>query len=168
MYSVTTGGGQTLPWMIPVHGMSQDHRYFNRQIAYFGRTHRILAVDLPGHGLASTVEGPFGHVEMARHVAAEIGRAGIRGAVYWGTHTGATIAPLVNRSCPGVLTSFILEGPAVPGENLRWLWTFSAARREPRETGAWRRQSRRGGPKAVGSRRCAGMPINTGRRNISK
>jgi len=117
MYSVTTEGGQTLPWMILVHGMSQDHHYFDQQVAYFGRTHRLLAVDLPGHGLASKVEGPFGHVEMARHVASEIGRAGVHGAVYWGTHTGATIAPLVNRSCPGVLTSFILEGPAVPGEN---------------------------------------------------
>lgn len=117
MFSVTVQDRRTLPWMILVHGMSQDHRYFSQQIEYFRRTRRVLAVDLPGHGLASTVDGPFGHVEMARHVASEIGRAGIQGAVYWGTHTGATIAPLINRLCPGVLTSLVLEGPAVAGEN---------------------------------------------------
>ena len=55
-----------------VHGMSQDHRIFDKEVEAFRDRYNIVLIDLPGHGLASDVGGPFGHVEFMRHVEAAL------------------------------------------------------------------------------------------------
>ncbi|MBU2533529.1 MAG: alpha/beta fold hydrolase, partial [Alphaproteobacteria bacterium] len=99
------------PWIIMVHGMSQDHRVFERQIEAFRDAYNLLLVDLPGHGLAASVGGPYGHNEFARHVGDAIAQHGISSAHYWGTHTGATVGLLVAAAQPRIIRSLILEGP---------------------------------------------------------
>jgi pimeloyl-ACP methyl ester carboxylesterase len=105
------------PWMVMVHGMSQDHRIFSEQVAVFRDTHRILLVDLPGHGLSAFVDGPFGHVEFARHVAAAMVEHHVSHATYWGTHTGATVGLLLAATRPELIATLVLEGPLIPGAN---------------------------------------------------
>lgn len=83
--------GPEAPWLVLVHGMSQDHRVFDAQVTAFRRTHRVLLVDLPDHGLAADVGGPYGHVEMGGHVADALTDAGAAAVRFWGTHTGATL-----------------------------------------------------------------------------
>ena len=107
------------PWMVMVHGMSQDHRVFGRQVEAFRSQYRILLIDLPGHGLSSDVAGPFGHVEFAEHVAQALSENGVEDACYWGTHTGATVGLWLAATARARFKKLILEGPVVPGENPR-------------------------------------------------
>ena len=100
-----------------VHGMSQDHRVFSEQIEAFQDRYRLLLIDLPGHGLAGDLPGPYGHGEFAEHVLNEIAAAGIERLHYWGTHTGATVGLLVAASAPARFHSLVLEGPGMPGES---------------------------------------------------
>jgi 3-oxoadipate enol-lactonase len=110
--------GTDKPWLVMVHGMSQNHKVFDRQVAAFRDEFRILLIDLPGHGLASSVNGPFGHVEFAQSVHASLRRHGVLAAHYWGTHTGTAAGLLIAAQAPEHFASLILEGPVLPGQNV--------------------------------------------------
>ena len=102
-------------WLVMVHGMSGDHRVFSAQVAAFKARYRILLVDLPGHGLSSDVPGPFGHRELAAHVAGAIANAGVETCHYWATHTGTALGLLLATERAGRFRSMILEGAVLPG-----------------------------------------------------
>lgn len=108
---------RTRPWMVMVHGMSQDHRVFSCQVDAFRSHYRILLIDLPGHGLASAYSGPFGHIEFADHMNRELHRRGVEDAIFWGTHTGASAGLLLAAIYANRIQRLILEGPVVPGDN---------------------------------------------------
>jgi len=108
--------GDGAPWLVMVHGMSQDRRVFSAQVEAFRRRCRILLVDLPGHGLSADIPGPFGHAELAGHVAAALAAAGIDACHYWGTHTGTAIALLLALEAPARFRSLVLEGAVLPGQ----------------------------------------------------
>ncbi len=68
------GGGE--PTLILVHGWSCDARYWREPLAYFGARHRVVTVDLAGHGHSGTGRvdysmGSFG--EDVRAVADAVG-----------------------------------------------------------------------------------------------
>ncbi|MEM6499274.1 MAG: alpha/beta hydrolase [Pseudomonadota bacterium] len=119
MFGEVTGSGESeSPWLVMVHGMSQNRLIFDRQVERFSPSYRILLIDLPGHGIASAHPGPFGHLEYADHVAKCLDANGIEEAHYWGTHTG-TAAGLLNAvAAPERFLSLILEGPVLPGQNV--------------------------------------------------
>lgn len=107
----------TKPWLVMVHGMSQDHRVFDRQVTAFRADYRILLVDLPGHGLASDVGGTLGHVEVSAHVRGALHSHGVEHPHYWGTHTGSAVGLYLAATEPGIFRSLVLEAPVVPGTN---------------------------------------------------
>ncbi len=104
-------------WMVMVHGMSQDRQIFSKQVDAFRDRYRLLLIDLPGHGSAIDVPGPYGHSEFTDHVLREIFSAGVEDIHFWGTHTGATVGLLAAAREPDRFRSLILEGPGIPGEN---------------------------------------------------
>ncbi|MDA1311388.1 MAG: alpha/beta fold hydrolase [Proteobacteria bacterium] len=104
------------PWLVMVHGMSQDRRVFSAQTEAFRDRFKILLIDLPGHGLSGESAGPFGHHEFTEAVADAITDAGVQRCHYWGTHTGATVGLLLATRAPALFASLILEGPVMPGE----------------------------------------------------
>ncbi len=106
------------PWIVMVHGMSQDHRVFSAQVDAFKDRYRIVLIDLPGHGLSAGVPGPFGHIELAAHVAGAIDAAGVSRCDYWATHTGTSLGLLLASGEPGRFRSMILEGAVVPGHTM--------------------------------------------------
>ncbi|MFT5508156.1 MAG: pimeloyl-ACP methyl ester carboxylesterase [Hyphomicrobiaceae bacterium] len=106
------------PWLVLVHGMSQNHLVFDRQVDEFSSAYRILLIDLPGHGLASDHSGPFGHAEYADHVENALNEHCIDRAHYWGTHTGTAAGLIIASTSPERFASLVLEGPVVPGENV--------------------------------------------------
>ncbi len=103
------------PWLVMVHGMSQDHRVFSAQVDAFKHHYPILLIDLPGHGLSSDMPGPYGHWEMAAQVAGAIEAAGAAHCHYWGTHTGTSLGLLLAATQPTLCRSLILEGAVLPG-----------------------------------------------------
>ncbi len=114
-YKTIIEAGAEAPWLVMVHGMSGDHRVFSAQVAAFKARYRILLVDLPGHGLSSDLPGPFGHGELAAHVAGAMTDAGAEPCHYWATHTGTALGLLLATERPGRFHSMILEGAVKPG-----------------------------------------------------
>lgn len=103
------------PWLVMVHGLSGDHRVFDRQVEAFRGRYRMLLVDLPGHGLSAGVPGPYGHRDLAGQVAGALDAAGLDRLHYWGTHTGAAVGLLLALGQPERFASLVLEGPVLPG-----------------------------------------------------
>lgn len=108
--------GNTAHWLILVHGFSQDHRLFDRQVARFRSRYRLALFDLPGHGGSGHLPGPYGPQELADAVREGIAECGITRAHYWGTHTGTATGLLLAAAEPDLVISLILEGPVFPGD----------------------------------------------------
>ena len=115
---VIDNAGPRAPWLVMVHGMSQDHRIFDAQVDEFCSKYRILLIDLPGHGLSDDIDGPYGHTEFSRHVH-QVLRGHVSAPVhYWGTHTGTAAGLLLASTEPSLFGSLILEAPVMPGRNV--------------------------------------------------
>ena len=114
-YKTVIEAGSGVPWLVMVHGMSQDHRVFSAQVEAFKDRYRILLIDLPGHGLSAELPGPFGHIEMASQVAGAMAAAGVSRCHYWATHTGTSLGLLLASEKPDRFRSLVLEGAVLPG-----------------------------------------------------
>ncbi len=114
-YKTVTSAGPEAPWLTLVHGMTQDHRVFSSQVHAFREKYRILLIDLPGHGLATSVPGPYGHLEMMGHVRRALDHAAIGPTHFWATHTGTAVGLLLAIREPQRFRSLILEGAVVSG-----------------------------------------------------
>jgi pimeloyl-ACP methyl ester carboxylesterase len=101
-----------------VHGVSQDHRLFDQQVAAFERSYRLILMDLPGHGRSSAIPGPYGIQEYALSIDGALREAGIDECHFWGTHLGAGAGLLLACQCPDLFRSLILEAPVFPGRPL--------------------------------------------------
>lgn len=117
-YKAITKTGDDAPWIVMVHGMSQDHRAFSAQVDAFQARYRILRIDLPGHGLSANISGPFGHAELADHILEALDNAGVSQCHYWATHTGTALALLLAASNPDRFHSLIFEGAVLPGHTM--------------------------------------------------
>ena len=114
-YKTVIESGTGAPWLVMVHGMSQDHRVFSAQVEAFKDRYRILLIDLPGHGLSAALPGPFGHLELAAQVAGAMAAAGVSRCHYWATHTGTSLGLLLASERPERFRSLVLEGAVLPG-----------------------------------------------------
>jgi len=107
--------GPSAPWLVLVHGVSQDHRIFDRQVEHFIDRYRLLLIDLPGHGVSSALPGPYGLSEFSGHVRSTIEHAGAGPVHLFGTHLGASACLLLACRGFGRIQSLILESPVFPG-----------------------------------------------------
>jgi len=107
--------GQHGDWLTLLHGASQHRGLFAAQIEHFRHTHRLLLVDLPGHGASAELPGPYGQVEYAQGVLAVFDAVGVPRTHLWGTHTGSAVSLLIARQQPQRVATLILEGAVLPG-----------------------------------------------------
>lgn len=127
-YEIVDRAPEGAPWLALVHGVSQDRRTFDRQVAAFADGFRLLLIDLPGHGLSSDLPGPYGAEGFAAAVEGALDAAGVdEGGMIgggggrchlWATHLGASAALLIAARRPALFASLILEGPVLPGRPL--------------------------------------------------
>jgi pimeloyl-ACP methyl ester carboxylesterase len=59
-YKVLDSAGPNAPWIAMAHGLSQDHRVFDRQVDAFVSNYRIILIDLPGHGMSTDIKSAYG------------------------------------------------------------------------------------------------------------
>jgi len=112
---IVTACNASSPWLMMVHGVSQDRRVFSAQIEYFSREFNLLLVDLPGHGQSVDMDGPYGLVEFADSLCAAQDKAGITASHFWGTHLGAGAGLILAAQYPHRVHSLIVEAPVLPG-----------------------------------------------------
>jgi pimeloyl-ACP methyl ester carboxylesterase len=100
------GSGE--PTLVFVHGWSCDSRYWRAQLPYFSKKHRVVALDLAGHGHSGTTTrtrytmGAFG--EDVRAVAEA---AGIRSVILIGHSMGGSVIAEAARLMPGRVIGLI-------------------------------------------------------------
>lgn len=132
--TVDVAGGQA-PWLTMVHAAALNRKIFASQVQAFRESHRILLIDLPGHGDSADLPGPFGFEEYAGSVLAALKRYGIETTHYVGTHTGATVGLMLGCRDPRRFNSLVLEGPPLPGADMPSLAAIDAAKVTARERG---------------------------------
>ncbi len=94
--------------LVFIHGAGEDGRIWERQAAYFDRSHKVLAVDLPGRG--SRLDDPpfLNHEENAKDVLRQMDRAGMAKGVLVGHSMGGGVALTTALNHPERLSALVL------------------------------------------------------------
>jgi pimeloyl-ACP methyl ester carboxylesterase len=85
-------GDGAAPPLILLHGVSMSKRYFHHQLETLGTSHRVLAVDLRGHGRSEKTADGHTIPQYARDLEAFIEALGIDQPVLLGWSMGAFVA----------------------------------------------------------------------------
>jgi pimeloyl-ACP methyl ester carboxylesterase len=100
------------PAIVFVHGWTCNRTYFLPQLDHFRKNHRVLGVDLRGHGSSDAPEGEYSMSCLADDVVWICEELGISGAVGVGHSMGAVVVLEMAARHPGLLSSLVLVDAA--------------------------------------------------------
>ena len=102
--------GQDEPPLLFLHGWCGDRSFFGPQFEYFSATHRVVSVDLPGHGHSPT-PSVYSVEAFATDVAALARRLGVRQVVAFGHSLGAMVALALSQQAPELVSAVVMVNP---------------------------------------------------------
>ena len=98
------------PALVFLHGWCGDRSFFAPQFDYFSRSHRVVTVDLPGHG-QSAIPDEYA-IEPFAHAVAELARDLRLGpSVVFGHSIGAMVALALSQVAPELVGAVALIDP---------------------------------------------------------
>ncbi|MEV6236008.1 alpha/beta fold hydrolase [Lentzea sp. NPDC051838] len=118
MATVTTGDGQLVsyvdhggdgPAVVLLHSFLMDASMWAPQVAAFGDSYRLIAIDERGHGETPAQE-PFDHWDVARDALAVLDELKIGKAAVVGTSQGGFVALRMALLAPERVTALVLLG----------------------------------------------------------
>ena len=86
--------------LVFIHGWTVDMRYFEEQVKHFAPRVRVIAIDLPGHGLSDKPEADYTQPLFADAVRRVLDKAGVDRAVLVGHSMGMSVARNFYRANP--------------------------------------------------------------------
>jgi sigma-B regulation protein RsbQ len=89
VYSV---GGSGEPALVFIHGGLAERSFYDGQIRAFSVRHRVVALDLAGHGDSGADRTMWGIPEFAEDVRAVVDAEGVRHCVLFGNSLGGPVA----------------------------------------------------------------------------
>ena len=98
------------PSLIFLHGWCGDRSFFSPQFEHFAATHRVVAVDLPGHG-KSEVPGKYEIEAFAADVALLARRLDLGRSVVFGHSLGAMVALALAAHSPELVGGVAMIDP---------------------------------------------------------
>lgn len=101
-----TGAGE--PALLLIHGWTCDHTNWKDQIAHFSPRHRIVAMDLRGHGASDKPEQGYSIDGFVDDVAWLIRELGLDKPVVIGHSMGGVIALNLVRKHPGLAAGIVM------------------------------------------------------------
>ena len=102
------------PPILLVHGWTCDHTFFEPQFGHFSTDHRVVAVDLRGHGQSDKPEQDYTPGAFADDLAWLCGELGLRKPVVIGHSMGGVIALELAARHPELPAAVVLlEAPIV-------------------------------------------------------
>lgn len=108
-----TGDGD--PAIVFVHGWCCDHTFWRDQVPVFAPNHRVVAVDLPGHGSSDKPDRDYTIDNFVDVVASLIDQLGLDKPVVVGHSMGGTITLNLARQRPDLTRGVIIvDAPIVP------------------------------------------------------
>jgi len=126
-----TGSGS--PPLVLVHGWTCHQGYFAPQREHFSKRHRVVSVDLRGHGQSDTPAGEYTIAGFADDVAWLCRELGLSKPVIVGHSMGGMTALEVAARHPDLISAIVVcDSPvAVPAELASTLTAFAAALHAP-------------------------------------
>ncbi len=92
------GGGE--PTLVFVHGWSCDGRYWREQVPHFSRNHRVVTIDLAGHGHSGATRSQYTMRGFGEDVRAVVDAAGGRRVILIGHSMGGSVIAEAARLMP--------------------------------------------------------------------
>lgn len=107
------GSGE--PPLLFVHGWACDHTFFGPHVEHFGRAHRVVAVDLRGHGASDRPRQAYTMAGFADDLAWLCRELGLARPVVIGHSMGGTVALELAARHPEVPAALVLlDAPVLP------------------------------------------------------
>jgi len=100
--------GQGEPAIVFVHGWSCDRTYWRQQLDHFASTHRVLAVDLGGHGESGLGRKQWTMAAFGEDVKAAVQAAGVEKVVLVGHSMGGPVIAEAARLMPERVVALIV------------------------------------------------------------
>jgi pimeloyl-ACP methyl ester carboxylesterase len=92
--------GRGEPAIVFVHCWNCDRRFWDAQMAEFGKTHRVVAIDLPGHGESGNGRKEWTVEAFGNDVKTVVDRVGAKRVVLVGSSMGGPIVLEAARRLP--------------------------------------------------------------------
>jgi pimeloyl-ACP methyl ester carboxylesterase len=127
-----TDEGLGTPPLLFIHGWAGDHSTFNLQCAHFSATHRIIAVDLAGHGASDKPFRSYSMTSFAQDIAWLCMQLDVVKPVIVGHSMGGNIALEIAARYPDLVAAILLIDSVVfplPGLKEQGLQPVEAALR---------------------------------------
>lgn len=107
--------GAGSPGLVFVHGIACDRTHFDPQMEHFARRHRVVAVDLRGHGASDAPGSTYTTELLAEDVAWLIARLSLERPVVVGHSLGGVVALALAAASPAVPRAMVaLDSPLIP------------------------------------------------------
>ena len=110
LYYEEAGSG---PAIVFIHGWCCDHTHFERQSEHFGASHRVLSVDLRGHGLSDKPVEDYTMPLFADDVAFTCKQLGIERVVAVGHSMGGNVVAALAARYPGLVQASVAVDSAL-------------------------------------------------------
>lgn len=93
--------------LVFVHGWSCDRTYWSGQLVPFARTHRVVAVDLAGHGESGAQRGAWTMAAFGDDVAAVVAQLALPRVTLVGHSMGGNVVVEAARRLPGRVAALV-------------------------------------------------------------
>jgi pimeloyl-ACP methyl ester carboxylesterase len=118
--------------LVLIHGWTSNLEFWRDQISDLAKRNRVIAIDLPGHGLSDKTQVTYSMDLFARAVDAVLRDAHVNRAVLVGHSMGTPIARQFYRQYPQkTLAIVIVDGPLRPFGDRQMMEGFIAGLRGP-------------------------------------
>ena len=104
--------GAGKPAFVFVHGWTCNRSFFAPQAAHFARQHRVVSIDLRGHGESDKPQGPYTRAQDADDIASVIEQLGLGPVVAVGHSMGGTIVLQLAAAHPACVAAIVMVDPA--------------------------------------------------------
>lgn len=100
-----SGSGE--PTLVFVHGWSCDARYWRAQLPHFSKSHRVVTLDLAGHGHSGTMRSQYTMSAFGEDVRAVTEATGSRSVILIGHSMGGSVIAEAARLMPNRVVGLI-------------------------------------------------------------
>jgi pimeloyl-ACP methyl ester carboxylesterase len=104
--------GAGKPAFVFVHGWTCNRSFFAPQAAHFARQHRVVSIDLRGHGESDKPQGPYTRAQDADDIAYVIEQLGLGPVVAVGHSMGGLTVLQLAAAYPACVTAIVMVDPA--------------------------------------------------------
>lgn len=116
--NVLTAGPKNAPTIVFLHGLGGSQATWQLVLGELADRYRLVAIDLPGHGLSSAGEADYSVAAHAAAVAESLTSLGITGAVLVGHSLGGAIGLTIALNNPNLVSSLVLINSAGLGDGI--------------------------------------------------